>query len=163
MEWLWMGFELVIGFIEVLQNVTTSNCSAFANWHSLKFTTALIKSFQSAVFTSRCLVTASNAVTSSASVFTPLLVGDCLPPSSQAGGHLAPTSCSSDRFRLTKHLNYLAYNTYCTENIASNSSSIVASRSCSTDWVENTSSHLDNGYVLGICCLTTEVVYKVLT
>jgi hypothetical protein len=39
-EWLQTGFGLVIKFIEHLQNVTTSNYSAFANSHTLQFTTA---------------------------------------------------------------------------------------------------------------------------
>jgi hypothetical protein len=43
-----MGFGLVIGFIEHLQIVTTSNCSAIANSHILNFTTAGTKSSQSA-------------------------------------------------------------------------------------------------------------------
>jgi hypothetical protein len=73
-----MGFGLVIGFIELLHNVTTSNSSAITNSHTLQFTTACTKSFQSTVFTSHRLVTASNATDSSASVFTPLLASDSL-------------------------------------------------------------------------------------
>jgi hypothetical protein len=48
-EWLYTGFGLVIGFTEQLQIVTTSNYSAIANSHTLKFTTARTKSSQSAV------------------------------------------------------------------------------------------------------------------
>jgi hypothetical protein len=44
-----MRFLLVIGFIEHLQVVTTSNYSTIANLHTLKFTTARTKSSQSAV------------------------------------------------------------------------------------------------------------------
>jgi hypothetical protein len=44
-----MGFGLVIGFIEHLLSVTTSNCNTIANSHALQFTTACTKSFQSAV------------------------------------------------------------------------------------------------------------------
>jgi hypothetical protein len=44
-----MGFGLVIGFIEHLQIVTTSNYSAIDNLHNLQFTTACTKSPQSAV------------------------------------------------------------------------------------------------------------------
>jgi hypothetical protein len=44
-----MGFELLIGFIEHLEVVTTSNYSAIANSHNLQFTIACIESSQSAV------------------------------------------------------------------------------------------------------------------
>jgi hypothetical protein len=65
-------FGFVIGFIEHLEIVTTSNYSAIANSHALQFTTARTRSSQSA------LVTVFNAVASSASVFKSLLAGDCL-------------------------------------------------------------------------------------
>jgi hypothetical protein len=55
-----MEFELIIEFIEHLQIVTTSNYSAIASSHTLQFTRARTKSSQTAVLTSRCLVTASN-------------------------------------------------------------------------------------------------------
>jgi hypothetical protein len=42
-------FRLVIGFIEHLQIVTTSNYSTNTNSHTLQFTTAHMKSSQSAV------------------------------------------------------------------------------------------------------------------
>jgi hypothetical protein len=42
-------FGLVIGFIENLQIVNTSNYSAIANSHNLQFTTARNKSSQTAV------------------------------------------------------------------------------------------------------------------
>jgi hypothetical protein len=48
------------------------------------------------------------------------------------------------------------------ENTASNNSSIVASRNCRTDHVENTASQLAHWCVLGICCLPTGVVYRVI-
>jgi hypothetical protein len=51
-EWLATGFALVIGFIDHLQIVTTSNCSANANSHTLQFTTAHAKSLYSAVYSS---------------------------------------------------------------------------------------------------------------
>jgi hypothetical protein len=44
-----MGFGLVIGFIEHLQIVSTSNSSTIGNSHTLQFTTACTKSSQSAV------------------------------------------------------------------------------------------------------------------
>jgi hypothetical protein len=67
------------GFIDHLQIVTTSNYSAISNSHTLQFTTACTMSSQSAVFSTCCrLVTASNAVVTSASAFTFLLSGDCL-------------------------------------------------------------------------------------
>jgi hypothetical protein len=43
------GFGLVIGFIGLLQNVTTSNYSAIVNSHTQQFTTARTKSSQSAL------------------------------------------------------------------------------------------------------------------
>jgi hypothetical protein len=48
-EWLQMGVGLVIGFTELLQNVTTNKYSANANWHTLQFTTACTRSSQSDV------------------------------------------------------------------------------------------------------------------
>jgi hypothetical protein len=42
-------FGMVIGFIEHLQIVTTSNSSAIANSHTQQFTTARSKNSQSAV------------------------------------------------------------------------------------------------------------------
>jgi hypothetical protein len=52
---------LVIGFIHYLQVVTTCNCIAITNSHTLQFTTARTMSSHSTVFNSRCLVTASTA------------------------------------------------------------------------------------------------------
>jgi hypothetical protein len=98
-----MGFRLVIGFSEILSNVTTNNYSAIANSHILQFTTARTKSSQPAVDISiGCLlVTASNTVASSASVFTSLLACNCLTTHSllqltnfQTGDHLT-TNLSS--------------------------------------------------------------------
>jgi hypothetical protein len=62
------GARLVIRFTEHLQIVTTSKYSAITNSHTLHFSKARIESSQSAVFTGRCLVTASNAVDPSTSV-----------------------------------------------------------------------------------------------
>jgi hypothetical protein len=44
-----MGFGLVIGFIEHLEIVTTSNYSAVTKSYTLQFTTTRSKSSQSAV------------------------------------------------------------------------------------------------------------------
>jgi hypothetical protein len=44
-----VGFGLVIGFIEHLQIVTTSNCSPNSGSHTVQFTTVCTKSSQSAV------------------------------------------------------------------------------------------------------------------
>jgi hypothetical protein len=44
-----MGFELVIGFTDHLQDVTTSNYTAIANSHTPQFTTARTKPFRSTV------------------------------------------------------------------------------------------------------------------
>jgi hypothetical protein len=72
----------------------------------------------------------------SASVLTPLLVGDCL----------------TTKYNL--HLSCLQHlDTDRVENTASNISPILASRSCRTDIVENTSSQLVHWCVLRICCL----------
>jgi hypothetical protein len=42
-------YRLVIGFIELLQNVTTNNNGANTNSHTLQFITARTKSSQSAI------------------------------------------------------------------------------------------------------------------
>jgi hypothetical protein len=61
-------FALVIGFIEHSQIITTSNYSAIANSYTLQFTTACTKPSQPVVFTSLCLVAASNAIDPSTSM-----------------------------------------------------------------------------------------------
>jgi hypothetical protein len=63
-----MGFGLVIGFIDHMQIVTTSNCSPITNSHTLQFAVARIK-FSQFVFTSVHLVMAPNNADSSASEF----------------------------------------------------------------------------------------------
>jgi hypothetical protein len=45
--------EIVIGFFELSENLTTSNCSAGANSHTIKFTTAHTKCSQFAVSSPR--------------------------------------------------------------------------------------------------------------
>jgi hypothetical protein len=63
-----MGFGLVIGFVELLQNVAVKNYSA-VHYSAYEFFSVCC------VFTGCRLITASNAVDSSASVFTSLLAG----------------------------------------------------------------------------------------
>jgi hypothetical protein len=64
------GFGFVIGFIGLLKHVNAINYSAISNpIQHAQFS-------QSALFTGRRLVTAFNAVGSSASEFSPLLTGD---------------------------------------------------------------------------------------
>jgi hypothetical protein len=72
-----MRFGLKIGFSDHFntQLVTTPNYSVIADLHNLQITAAHAKNFQSAVFTSSCLVTASNSGDSSASAPTPWPVG----------------------------------------------------------------------------------------
>jgi hypothetical protein len=48
-KWLDKGFGLVIGFIGILQTVTTINYSVIANSDALQFTRARTKPSQSAV------------------------------------------------------------------------------------------------------------------
>jgi hypothetical protein len=44
-----MAFGLIIGFVKLLQYVTTNNCSGNCNSHTLQFSTSCTKSSQSAV------------------------------------------------------------------------------------------------------------------
>jgi hypothetical protein len=84
-----MGFGLVIQFIQHLytQIVTTINCSAIANSHTLQFTTTRNESSQFArIFPDCRLVTAS-----SASVFTSSLAGDCLTTNSYSSNSCLKT------------------------------------------------------------------------
>jgi hypothetical protein len=67
-----MGFGLVIGFIEHLQIVTTSNYSVIVNSHIRQFTTEL------RLLSLLCLHNASSAIDPSISVFMFLLAGDYL-------------------------------------------------------------------------------------
>jgi hypothetical protein len=70
-----MGFGLVIGFIDHIQIVVTSNYNAIANLHTLQIITAHAKPSQSAS-TSRFPVTDLNNGDSSASVLASLLSGE---------------------------------------------------------------------------------------
>jgi hypothetical protein len=90
-------FRLVMGFIEHLQ------CYRQFTHSAVNYSTH--KVFSVCCIVTGCrLVTASNVVASSASVFTSLLAYDCLITNSQTGGHLTPTSYSSHcRFVITVH------------------------------------------------------------
>jgi hypothetical protein len=77
-DWLHTGIRLVIEFIENLQNVTTSNYSAISNSHTLQSLQHVLIFSVCFIFTGCRLVTASNAVACSVSVFTSLLSGDWL-------------------------------------------------------------------------------------
>jgi hypothetical protein len=134
------GFGLVIGFTELLQNVTTNNYSANNNSHTLQFTTARTKYYLSAVIFTNCrLVTAS--------MFTSLLAGNCLTTNSYSSNCCLKTllfhnhSCSL--YSLTMDHK---------ENAFPNSSSIVASRSYHKDSTYNIASQLFHCCVLWICC-----------
>jgi hypothetical protein len=54
-----MGFRLVIGFIEHVQNVTTNNYNSLTELHTPKVTVTT-EQINSSVFTSRSLLAASN-------------------------------------------------------------------------------------------------------
>jgi hypothetical protein len=74
------GFGLVIGFIELLQIVTTRNYSAICNSQTLKFTTALTTTRNSSEFAVSSPVVAwwRKWTMSSASVLTSLPASDYL-------------------------------------------------------------------------------------
>jgi hypothetical protein len=69
-EVLYRGFGLVIGLIEQLQIITTSNHNTIANSHTPHFTTAHTKSSQSAVSSPHCWANSSSSRSSSAPGFT---------------------------------------------------------------------------------------------
>jgi hypothetical protein len=89
------GDGLVIGFIEHLQIVTTSNYSAVANSHTPQFTTACTKSSQSALY-SPVVAWWRIQELSSASALTFLPAGDCPTTNSQADSHLTQIAYISD-------------------------------------------------------------------
>jgi hypothetical protein len=152
---------LVTGFIEHLQIVTTSNCSANANSHILQFSTARAKASQSAV---------SSPVVAWQRLPTPYLpqlpyLQPYWPATvSELSARLAAIS-HQPPIRLTA-VSRLSRNRSCSslyslgmdriENTSPNSS-IVASRSCHTDRIKNTTSHLLCCCMLRICCLATGV------
>jgi hypothetical protein len=76
-EWLWVGFRLVIWFTEHVQIVTKINYSAIANSHTLQFTVARTMSSQSAV-SSPVVAWWQISTMSSASVLKFLPGGNCL-------------------------------------------------------------------------------------
>jgi hypothetical protein len=141
------GVGLVMGFLEHLQNVTTSNYTAIANSETLQFTTARTKCSQSAVFTRLGRI----PTMSSASVLTFLPNGDCL----------ITTSYSSNITvsRLYRNHSCSSLYTLGTDSIRNTSpnSSVVASCSYCTDRVENTDSQLLLRCFLQVCCLVTGV------
>jgi hypothetical protein len=105
-EWLLLGFGLVIGFIEHLQIITISNYCATENSHALQFTTACTKSSQSGVYSA--VVRWRIPTLSSASLLMFLPTGNRPTTNSQAGGHLTPTSYSSDRrLKMAAGLHYI--------------------------------------------------------
>jgi hypothetical protein len=70
MEWLEMGFWLVIGFIENLQIVTTNNYDSLTELHNPKINHCNCSTHNVlSVFTSHCLVAAFNGRCSPASGF----------------------------------------------------------------------------------------------
>jgi hypothetical protein len=162
---------LLVGFIDDLQNVTTNNYSAIANSHTLQFTTAHIKTFQSPM--SSLVVAWYRLSTADA----PLILGSRTIPMPQLP---ASNSNSSQRLNRSSPLTDSLINQLTPRHSAqlycllitrhgphrehrSISYSIVTSRSCRTGLVENTASQLVHWCVLGICCRATAVVYRVIT
>jgi hypothetical protein len=133
---------LVIGFIEHLQNVTTNNYTAIANSHSLPFISLLylhrlspgngfqrrsFLSFHGHILTSRRL--------SYNSLIAPT---DQFPGWRPSHTNLLLFSLPSQDSRNRNRSPLYSFGTDRTENIASSSSSIAASRGYRTDCIENT-------------------------
>jgi hypothetical protein len=133
-KWLETAFELVIGFTGLLKYANTINYSATANsrTNSLQYALSLLSL---PCLHSRCLVTAFNAVHSSASLFTSLLAtatpGHWLPsrvwpPLATIRYHRLPIISDSELSESSNYFSLENLDTDRLENTASNSSSIVA-------------------------------------
>jgi hypothetical protein len=93
-EWLLMGFGLEMGFIDLVQIITTSNYNAVTNLHTLQITTAHTKPSQSG-FTSRFSVIDRNSGDSSANLLMSLLSGKY--PTTELNFNLVPLITSWHR------------------------------------------------------------------
>jgi hypothetical protein len=137
-------YRLLIGFIEILQTVTTCNYSTISGSHILQLTTTRIKSSQSAVS-------------------SPTLSGNGFQRHSFLSFRvhvlywLASISQLNLDFLFLQHLG-----TDSIENTASNISSTIVSCSCLRDRVTNIASPLVHWCVLWVCCLATGIVYRVI-
>jgi hypothetical protein len=96
-----MGFGLAIGFLDLLEDITTNNYSAHANSHTSALHYSTYVAFSAcSIFIGCRLATASNAVASSTSVLTSLLAGYCLATHSllqMTKSHAAFTGISSNQ------------------------------------------------------------------
>jgi hypothetical protein len=145
---------LVIGFNELLQNIVTNNYTANTNSHTLQFTTSFNKAFSvCCIFTSCCLVMASNTIASSASVFTSLLAGDFLTSNSYSSNCRLKTLNCSCCWLYNLSMDRI-------ENTSPNSFFIVASCSYRMNCVENSTSQLLHCCV---CCLALGICAKLLS
>jgi hypothetical protein len=141
--WIWLqtGFGLVIGFTEPLHNVTTTDYSNNANSHTLQCNTASNMYFQSAFsgngFQCRSFL----------SFHVHALTGRRLPPNYLNSRLVLRITAWHGPHRKHRVQHFF----YC------------FSTSCRTAGAENISFQLVHWSVLGICYLTTGVVYGVIT